>query len=88
MARDQQGGGVLHAIDSDLLLRKLMEKQRQPGTGNVSYYSSSNSSKSQSLTKLNVDEFVAGGDPLGSPNQSQTPPVTGAMDIPQLKRHN
>jgi hypothetical protein len=84
--RQQYSGGILHAIDSEVLLRKLMEKRRGDSATTFSY-SSSSSSKSQSMTKLNLDELSSGGDmmnaqlsgpgsgnPLGSPIQSQTPP--------------
>lgn len=58
------GGGILNAIDSEVLLRKLMEKQRRGDSGSNS---SNTSSKSQSLTKLNVTEdFLPGGDTLAS----------------------
>jgi hypothetical protein len=57
-------GGILSAIDSEVLLRKLMEKQRR----NESNYSNS-SSKSQSLTKLNADD-AAGDIQLDSSKQS------------------
>jgi hypothetical protein len=79
--QERQGGGI-HAIDSELLLRKLMEKRRGDSLTSNSYYSSSNSSKSQSLTKLNAEEPLApGGDMMnaqllagnGSPNSGSRP---------------
>jgi hypothetical protein len=52
-------GGLLHAIDSEVLLRKLTEKKRNV---DQSYSYSNSSSKSQSLTKLNIgDEHIGDG---------------------------
>lgn len=59
----QNAGGVLHEIDSDVLLRKLMEKRKDNLQSNSNTHSNSNaSSKSQSLTKLNITEEAGAGD--------------------------
>jgi hypothetical protein len=61
--QEQETGNILHAIDSEVLHRKLMEKQRR-GDSNPN---SNMSSKSQSLSKLNVtEEMLPSGDNLGS----------------------
>lgn len=58
----QNTGGVLHEIDSDVLMRKLMEKKRENLHSN-SRNNSNTSSKSQSMTRLNMtEEFQASGD--------------------------
>lgn len=65
--QQQNTGGILHAIDSEVLLRKLMEKQRRGDSASSTNPNSNNSSKSQSLTKLNVtEEYLPGGDNFGS----------------------
>jgi len=67
-AAAQQQGGILNAIDSEVLLRKLLEKRRTTSSNAAPDSLSSNaSSKSQSLTKLNVldtsaDMLSPGGD--------------------------
>lgn len=56
----QNNGGVLHEIDSDVLIRKLMEKRRENmnSSSNNTHSNSNASSKSQSLTRLNIVEEV------------------------------
>lgn len=72
----QNTGGVLHEIDSEVLMRKLMEKKRD--NLNSSRNNSNTSSKSQSMTKLNLaEDFQASGDVLSqlSPTVQQSEQV-------------
>jgi len=71
----QNTGGILHAIDSEVLLRKLLEKRRGDSSSNTNS-NSNTSSKSQSLTKLNmVDELSPGGDMMNSQLSPSAPQV-------------
>lgn len=72
-------GGILNSIDSEVLLRKLMEKRRGDSNSN-----SNTSSKSQSMTKLNTvgDEYLPCGDTAVSP------PPTGAGGHHQFQNAN
>lgn len=56
----QNAGGVLHEIDSEVLMRKLLEKRRDNSNPNT-HPNSNTSSKSQSMTKLNITEDVSHG---------------------------
>lgn len=72
----QNTGGVLHEIDSEVLMRKLMEKKRD--NLNSSRNNSNTSSKSQSMTKLNLaEDFQVSGDVLSqlSPTVQQSEQV-------------
>lgn len=73
--------GILNNIDSEILLRKLMEKQRR-NDSSLNY--SNSSSKSQSLTKLNADEagdiLVDGKSPT-TPNRTTTAFPTRPADV-------
>jgi hypothetical protein len=84
----QQGtGGILHAIDSELLLRKLLEKRRGDSSSNTNSNNSNASSKSQSLTKLNMvdNELSPGGDMMNaqlSPSGHQVSFCSRPTEIP------
>jgi len=89
MIENRGGANVLSSIDSDVLMKKLMEKRKgdhhhhHMNSGSGSVVNSSSSSKSQSMTRLPVgsEDFCSGeGPPQLSPQFTVTPPIpTGSV---------